>query len=1020
MTDTETAKNGDFFKSDDIETKGHEIGYISIKDIDKTTMPKNAVIGCKNYDFYKGYDKPRSPYDLVKDLSAVLPSNYKIIRFAEKQFVDADGSKKSLLIVAAKNPNDSTSKLKLYVNSYYSPGYIEDDITRPYDNNYKPGLTNQRGWTDETIDGWYELTERYFDGEDPLGGSSPVQFQEENKVIGSITYTLKILNRADLFDKPQNFYKGWYLIGKDSNQTTCVIGIITDSYVEKTSGNFTALHFAVKKEINSNVTTANARGICRFPVNQLNNEIWCLIEDVQFNTDFPNTIRIYGKKITTDGISETGVSRPLWLGFITKRKYFGGLEFSTVIYDPPGTAGWCTPMGFYTGTDNTTFMIRCAGLRVATVPYRIQFKWSIDGGVNWTFLPEIVFYPFPPTNNLFDVIQDVTLGLQIRFYGYTNYMHLNDTATFSVSKGLTASWNGMWMRYDPPEVLNKKKYVYTDYTKPNGVILNKTEISNELGITYRYERDYLTTGDKKDRLYSLAIEIDGYQTLFIKQFFLGKPDVNNDFLKIYCYVLPWFDRSITAHRLYYVEDDTIDVIRQDSSDYELPDSFLFNDIKRGFYEVEKMAAVKEASSDSLIVKLIDTKDVDIYKWAKGELLSVDRLNGPYYKNIIQKPSHVIRVGDNIIAIGLSNDYINIDKDNSQRALSNGQELICISQLQQASNTESILTTGRIEPIARGFNLLGGAWMTENQFLIFTEKEILWLDLVDEKTKTIRTVAIFDTLGLIHPDALVTAREIPQSQAGPLTAPLSSKFKGTYLASQKSIYGFYDNKPVNLCAVEDEAGNVVFDRWMEEYQRLQNKTGIRAGFRLNSLDVYFWIPELNEIRIWNIPGQHWKKYYFPDQENIKYFLQAQDGELYFYTDTKIYKTESIGTLKKDDTVSETAVPIDFYLKKIVNHGNSQVMKVLDGFEITYDADDTTEDITLNIKVGTLDNSGDVFNEDIDLKKNKFYWKQQYSGRKRAQWYTFEITSNSTISNLTGFRLLMTKLKAFFTAGVSTRE
>lgn len=1020
----ESVKNSDIFKPDDVTTEGHNLGYVSIKDITRQSLPGNAVIGCRNLDFYKGYDEVRQPYDLYKDLVSVLPSGYILKRFCEKQFVDADGNKQKVLIAAAKGIHPS-SALKLFISNYYSP---EDG----YDNCYKPGGTNQHGWTPDS-DGFYELTERYFDGEDN------VQFLDEDITIMGVKYNLKIINRSDLFaNKPINWFKGFYVIGETtpSSNTTRgtvrVIGSVTNSFVQTIGGNYVAIHFAINIEANTDVNGGISdgtgyRGICRFPVDDFNKLNWSTIQDIRFETSFPNAVRMY----------YGSPSRHIYLGFISKKKYFQGGGISGVQYSPAGRpTNWLTPSGHYSGTTATSYEVKCTYTQDAGFGQRsLGFSWREGSGAFQT-----LFFGHFTAGTLFDKTYPLNKNISVRITASgPELFKTGDDAVFTISFTSTnPSWNGFWMRFDPPYVPNKKKYLL-EVAGRNTVhnIIGPDEIGNELGIHYELSIPPLVTRKDNvvtDKIYSLAVELDGYQTIFVKQL-ATKPLVDNVtpannrdcYLNISVIFEPWFDRSISAHMLYYFEDqhglaESAGIVglspSNDDESLELVETLRLSEIMGGYIAVEDMAIAPNSPISK--VDLIEYAGEDLIKNATGELLSAQRLNNKYWKSVIQKSKFAVRVGDNIVSINLDNATVNIDKENFKSAVSNGDELICISQSQAGVNAESILCTERIQPVMRGSELRGGAWMTENQFLIFSEKEVIWYDLTDEATDKIRTVGIFDEIGLVNPDAIVTAREIPVSQAGPLTTPLSSKFKGTFFAGPLSIYGFYDNHPVNLLQEEDETGNVTFRRWQREYQGIQDKSSIRFGYRASTKDVYVWIPEFNEIRIWNIPGQHWKKYIFPDQSLILNFVAEKDGELYFNTATKIYKTEPQNTTKSDDKESEIPVPFDINLKKIVNWGNSQTMKVLDSVEISYDAP-SSEPMNLNIKVGTLDNNGDVLDANVDLQKHKFYWKQGYGMSRRAQWSTVEITSTpDTSHNFKGFRLLMTKLRGLLTAGNFTRE
>jgi hypothetical protein len=998
-----------FYKPDDIEIKGHSLGYFSEKDIDITKLPAGAVTGCRNMDFFKGYDAIRQPYDLYLDLTSVLPAGYEILRFSEKQFTDDDGNNARVLIVAAKSTNDSTQPVKIFINSYYLP-------EKSYDNAWKNG-TYTAGWQPAgTAQGWYELTQRH------KHGDTGIQFFAYNPYIeyGGDKYQLKAAPTGiakAIFERDRDYFKGWYVLQQAGAGSTVynVVGIVTASISGYTGSTYDGTYFKILVEDGVVLDQAIKMGISRFPVNEFNNGNWEKIEDIRFETGFPNTVRMFC------GYD----SRPLILTFINKRQYFGGFTTTEPAYIPTSHSGWLTVYRIPGVTTSKTYRVKCIKWLPSPgfpLGHRIQFAWSDDDFATTNNLPEI-FIPYG--TYYFDRILEMTLGLSIRLRGNITDFQLGHQASFDVLKGDTNTWNGFWFGFDIPEVINKKWYKY----KSGDVHwITAEDIGRELGLKYSIETDFVWRGENQqtEKIYSLACEIDGYQTLFIKHVFVpkhkdGTPVVNDDFLTVIAYFSPAFDRRLTAHLLYFAEDLDYDIPEGGSSDeYEVPETTRFNDVKRGYYQINKMGTEVNTSGSSKKVMIIDTADINLIDSATGEKLTADRLRNWYWKSIIQKAKYGIRVGDNIVAINLSNETANADKDNEQLSQGNGFERICVSQIQAGSNAAGVLTTERIRQITDGYELVGGAWAMESQFFIFTNYEAYWYDIVDEADLKLRDPARFPGEGLVNPDAIAVAREVLASQAGPLTAPLSSLFEGIYYATPNTINGIKQNKPVDLLTIVDENGNEIASRWGKEYKELQNKEGIRAGYRGSTSDVYFWIPELNRIMVWNIPGQHWKIYNFPDQGNIKYFVQEQDGELYFHTDKKIYKTEELGTTKTDDNESADPVEIDIYLKGTINHGNSQVMKVLDGFEITYDIIQPAG-AELNIKVGRKNASGDVYNKDIDLDRNDMYWKQQYSMRTRGQYYNYEIQSVPGKANkLYGFRLLMMKLRGLLTVGDLTHE
>ena len=991
--------------------KGHGGGYVSRKDIDFTNMRPENVIDCRNIDCKKGVDKPREPYDLYSDLSTKLPSGYEILRFTEKQFTDGDGNDRRVMIVTAKNIalDARTNSIKIFISSNYVP-------ESNYDNAWKSG-TYTPGFTDDFI----ELTARYKAGEENFQFEvAPIGLPYE---VNGQTYQLRNAqtSKEAVFSHERNYFRGWYVI-----QGLEVVGIITESVSTYSAGVYTATYFKIVLEQGAVLTNQNT-GICRFPVNQLNIDgdtganTWEAIEDIKFETGFTNTVNMF---CGND-------SEPLQLSFITKRKSFTGSYSGHVIYVPePHPSGeWLSVQGIPTFTGSKNFIVKCIGV----IPYvgpigisYIQFAWSTDG-VNFNNMPNIAM----PLSYSFDVIQDLTLGMQVRLKSSDiRGFDVGDYASFNIIPGMAAAWDGFWFGFMAPQVIQKKLYKYIDGNmSPNLHVLKREHIGRQLGIRYEMSTADATRPSKFHKIYSLAVELNGTEAIFVKNIFLGHTPVSgkDDFLNIDIFFEPWFDRRLTAHMLYYHEAETIDHVGSDSAEYILPETFRFNDIKRGYYQIAAMGASKVNNAWKVVLmNTIDIKLVDSASSQTSVKLSVDTLNGYYHKSINQKAKYGIRVGDNIIAIHLSNENVNVDKDTSQSKAGNGAEMICVSQYQRGINATSIMSTERTRQITKGYPLTGGAWMTENQFILFTGFEVKWYDITDEATLALRNVSTFDKDGLAYKrqgntiiyneDCYCEAREILSSQAGPLTVPLSSLFRGVFFAGNKSIYEVVKNRPVNLLAQEDENGRIVDSAWMVEYSQLQDKHLIRAGYRSNQNQVFFSIPELNQIRVWSRDEQNWTIYEFPD--TVKYFVQEMDGELFFHTGNKIYKTEPSGTSKKKDKESETPADIPLMFEQYINFKDSQVMKVLQELEMTYEID---ANAAVNLEVGTTTNENDVFDDVITLRDDtdpeKFYDKQGFSFQTRGQWHRIKMWSTTSLQ---GFRLLLMKLKATPVAGNITRE
>lgn len=1000
-----------YFKLDEKTITEIPGGYVSELDVPIPLLNENFTVDCNNVDM-EGFIKKRNPYDIYLDLESILPVNYKIAKFAEKNFTDGLGNNQKVIIVCAKPSDESRStdeaaKMRIYANYYYLPA-------AGYENAWKNGTYNA-GF----VNGWVELTERY-SGRATAGSIEFIANLSYNAngiaTIGGIRYQLKSTSLK--LQKDRDYFKGWFLA--DNNGELC--GIITGSIWYSNS----AL-FQVKMTANAPVSTMWS--IVRFPVNQFNKDKWQDIENIDINIEEPNVVRFYfGEE------SET-----IWLGFIQDRTHFGGYRVKSFTWSDSGHKDWLTvPEMYYTETAPKTYKVKCES-KLGEYPgfRRIQFSYSDDNFLTKKYFPEI--YPDATLYGPF-VFESLMLdGINIKIDGNYTDFEVNEYVTIQIDKSeVQTRWNGFWMRKDPPKINNKLFYSKYESNDPRTDIIAADSFSKELGINYGVQSyKVISTGAPYNwRIYSLCIELDGSQAIFVKNLLTtihNEPGtgVFHGSLTIDLYFEYWFDRSITAHLLFLGLDDNL-YGNLNTKRILNTGKLLVNTKIEGYFMASDMGVTIDTNTNKLKVNLITSQggpgsgENDLYPedHATGETLE-GYLNNKYYSDVDVRAKSAAAVGEDIIGVNLKYDKIDVTKD-APESMKNPRTMMCLSQFQrEAVHTNSLMCVERIKQLSKGGKILKIVGTIGSQFLIFTRDECRWAEVLNSKTFLIQTHGIFDDKGAVNADCVVKAVNALQTQTGPTNAPVTSEFEGVFYFSKDTCRGFYNNQPVDLFEVKD-GGKLLFTTWKNEYQALSDevKDNIKGGYYYNKKEAWWQIGD--EIRIWCIPYKHWKIYSFPDE--VTQFLQEEDGELYFSTARQIYKTEREGTAKwkdKQSTVSPEYIP--FHYEQVFTHGNIAEKKVLHGFELNYEVEGILtgrDNPQILIQAGREDVNNDLHNEKATVltqNSNRRYIKRIFDKRTRGGWWRLRIGSDTaSLSILKQWTTLQTKVKAFFTKGTITTQ
>lgn len=911
------------------EEINNQAGYMDAGEINKDRVPEGAVTNCLNMRFMGDGSYRRPPYMLLYDLADYIPANYTIMRFCEKVFVDKAGTGQRVIIAAVQH--EKTKQVKFFANYNYlaAPSYRNAWST----GNYTEGFRQE----------WFDITERYRaneDGYDFVYGNFPINAQ-----------SWQVRSTRLRFQQATDAFKGWYFVDGNGDIAGLITASIWDSATNKA-------YFKVA--LSSWARTSGYVGISRFPVNQSFNDKWADIKDVMFDTTSANMVRIYTGK----------GNRTLNFMLIKDRKSFNGYSMAAPVFNSARNT-WLTKLQDYQGeTGITSFSIKCVRNR-ASIPsgfynYRFEWKHNLMSGYEKLFNLNTPLGTYSSDHWLFG-----GLGIRITVDAAQTLVQEGDEATISVIPSQHAQkYDGFFFDYDSPDILNKKVYtplkiqdddLNDDATDQKQLLA--ADIGKELGLSYdilAYKIRSSTPTDTKFRVYSLCVEIDGRQVYFIKHLYTGTHNISGtgEFhggLTIDLNMETWFNPRLTGSLLFF-HDDRI-------TDPQLPESILPSTGKllendgQGYRPLYKLPVTSDDTK--LTARLITSRggynsnNASTFPsdYATGMSL-FDYLHNYYWKSVNVGAEGAVPAGLNLVAYGLDDEAIR--KDNDAAGENIGSFSICLSQVQQGNgNTKSVMCTERVKQLTIAQPIKAAARTMGDQFLIFSRDESRWEDIIDEQTVSTRNIAAYQDDGVVNKEAIVAAIVPEEMQAGPPSAPYTSKFSGTFAAGYKSFYTYYNNKRIDLLEVKDEAtGKVMISRWKKVYNKLSEavKEACRVGYLSNNKEV-FW--SLNGyIFVWNIAFEGWTIYQFPD--TIGGFVPELDGELYFWSGNKIYKTEPVETAEYKD---KGTARIDFFFEKFYTFDREGQHKIFDVVDLNFEVKSApAAGKSITIRITAVDNYG----------------------------------------------------------------
>jgi hypothetical protein len=1031
------SKLSKIFKDDTQSVNGHQKGYIT----DGQHYPKESVQACQNMDFFPTYDSKRLPYLESDDLSSVLPASYTIAGMYEKTFISADGTEQECLIVVAQRSGDAYDT-KIYVSHYFNPASTYA--------NYHDGSA---GW----VAGWTELTETL---EIPNTQTWTDGSNGQTSKITTVNGTFPTAGQVD------EYYKGWFLYTHDGKSparpTGDCLGFIT-KFDYNTDGSNSDLYIAHNSSATavdtltiSTIATSTAYMLVRFPVITHNIANWRSIDNVSF-ADSPNALRIscgYDSKI-------------LWLGFLPEKNFFGDVwnannteyEFDQVDNTaPPQVTQISHP---YSDGE----LIKFADINTAS-------EWCYDATNFTEHLNDTVFMVDNAAADTFDLFDedgndtiDAT-NLSALYDGSGNgstIIYAEETTDYEYQH----NWDGFWFCFDCPNVLNKGKVleamdnpdsasggrlghgtynfeiaiteddeawgtgtgcdnttpypdVYRFYEDTDlselGVILEFNvgwEMVYQDGASEEGNQDYFTW-----KIWNNTIQLDGFQELALKRF-IAKPftittsdtEYYNLAFKFALHYKVDFDRRISAGRLYHsFLDNAIEFDKKEE------DCFLLSEKYGGDVSVNTEGDDIGGCDHNLYVVGLNMRNQNYDQGydnasplgsrsafeTNPENIGLEvnaYLNNYYWKDVHVSCKDIIRMEDIMLAANLSNDSVSSDEDLDK----SGWSKMAISQIQQGDvYTPSIYSDERTKQVTSGEELIKCVPTIGNRFLAFSKNYLTLYNLINPLGGVLANEREWMHRGAYDKKSIVLAKTKDQ-------------FAGIYwISSNNTVYAYLNDFP------ED----IIYGKWKDEYETIFIEAGTDqresavGGYLPRTKDVFFTIydevDEAYKIYIWNIPGQHWKIYFY--EEEPEYITTALDGELRFANTQALYKTEGRDTTFWNDkqTVitpagSVDGTKVDFFLGKYLNHGSRTTQKVPDRIDMKYESTTIGESaVYLDLSVGkggsiseatilhpTVAVSGtQVGGYDLIIEPIEKVYKLRT--RKRTNFYNFYVASRTGTS------------------------
>lgn len=1011
------------FKDTELNCKNNLQGYYDINEVNIPDMPVDAVISAKNVRFTPQGTEIRPGYSLAYDLATIMTgttskssanyNNYSIIRTGEKVFVDSDGTAKTVFIAVIRH--NTTGRVRVLMNKYYAP-----KPTDTYRNAWKRGT-----WGDKWIEGWVDVTERY-------SGKSTATIEE--KIASCYNHPIPVnvggfeMNfsaTSSMIMKPQDYFRGWYFVDANGD----VNGLVDRSDVQAGKAYFKVILSDGAVLVNPS-TGQNEFGLVRFRCTEERQADLHRITDVRFETKSANMIRFYTGK----------GNRTFNLSFIKDKKYFGKFSTAAPTFNNDARQSWITKTADYRDNEAITYVkVKCT--RADTTGfglYNFAFTWKHSGMTDYKQLVSQIVVGNSITGQF-----EVVGGLIVTLNGSTTLVNAGDEATFTISNNeRRVRYDGFMFDVDSIEIPGKKtiaKFSIADNDLNNDPIEQKeigfSAIGRELGIRY-FAKSYKIRSaavDTKFRIYSAAIQLDGRQAFFVKNLYMGVHNIGGtgEFhggITIDMIFEPWFNPRISAHLLFFMDDKQTDPQFTDSI---IPTGKLLEGDGRGFYRIDELPVNVYNSTKAIYGNLITSRggynstEGSTYPadYATGLQLQ-DYLNNYYWKTVTVGAKAGFPLGENLIAFGTDDEAIN--KDNDATGDNIGEFSVIFSQVQRGdANAKSVMCTERNRQLSVGQPIVAIMPGMGNEYLVFTKNQVRWDELTDEQSVALRNIAEYYDDGLVNQDAVISAIMPEEVQSGPPVSPYTSKFSGVFAAGYEGFYVFSKNKRYDLLSVRDEQDRVLINKWSELYKELPKsvKEASRVGYNANNREIFWYLD--GKVYVWSIRYSHWTIYEFPD--TITGFASELEGELYFWSGLKIYKTNRVTREIQKDKGTEV---IDWHYTKMFGHGSEQVNKIPQGFDLNYDAelDTSLKDVEayIDIECGTERGSTNLFNNTRKIKDDganayQDHIRQGFDFMTRAKYYTIKIKSNAaTAGKLVKLKIKELKVRAKVAPGVIEKQ
>lgn len=690
----------------------------------------------------------------------------------------------------------------------------------------------------------------------------------------------------------------------------------------------------------------------------------------------------------------------LWLGMIADRKYFGDAYTETQGYDEIGKFSWVNWI-------NVSESFKATVVNEETIKFRITAtvtdKWRIKLYVKRNSEAEYLFatHENAPDSDVYwtvTIIQGFSIGIHcnissLDFSPYTYHI---------VKTSISRKWDGFWFTQDSYELPDRKQYLYFKgspdppvYEDKYGSITNANELGFRINIT---ANRYSVNPAKDSRGYSLCCELDGYQTLFIKNILCA----SKEYIKLCSFQFErHFDRRLTAFLLFYDEfTGSPEVVTHDDM---FPLTYQAIGDTAGRLEIGKINT--DSNGNSIWFKddyLYPPDNISPLKFAATGLKLGDYLNEYYYSKHITRAKNGINLDNLIILYG-------IEKPQDETEVIQDSGYICISQYQgNGIGCNSIFSLERRKQVSRE-KIVGVRCLAGGDFLVFTKEKAYWYELKGFDTALLSNIGDFETYGSLSDSSIVGATVMDNADIGTASREFGAKqFKGIYWANSKTIYGFFGNEPLDLLE----------NRWKMEYNTYTTaqKENIIAGYNPEKGEVWFLLKTTNksDIFIFNIAGKHWKKYKFNDVPTKFYY--SRDGRIMWTDGNKIFKMDgdNDGKTKDKEVLVDSAVAINFFIEKYINHKTPTFWKIPIGFKIAYEVSNkSTTSSSILVEVKDF-KSNTILSSTFALTGDMI--KKSYPKRTHTIWYKMKISDdNTTNGNIKILKINAIQNNALLTIG-----